>query len=156
MSYPIIFETKIIKLTDGRILHCSLEGCNNDDNGRDRHSFIGKIYTKQGFNSYINSLKKENKSIKDGGDFELKINNRQCSLYDYGTHLERMLKRVTTWNELLQERECYLITIKENKFVYNRTEERIIEEITNAIQYGYETVIGDNYLEGFYISKKIK
>ena len=47
MSYSIIFETKIIKLSDGRLLHLNLSGCNNDDAGRSRDDWNGKIYTEK-------------------------------------------------------------------------------------------------------------
>lgn len=34
MGYSIIFQTKIVKLSDGRILHLDRSGCNNDTEGR--------------------------------------------------------------------------------------------------------------------------
>lgn len=34
MGYSIIFQTKIVKLSDGRILHLDRRGCNNDTEGR--------------------------------------------------------------------------------------------------------------------------
>lgn len=43
MSYSIIFKTKIVKLSDGRILHLSLRGCNNDTEGRSSDDWRGKV-----------------------------------------------------------------------------------------------------------------
>lgn len=99
MGYTIIFETKIIKLKDGRLLHLDLSGCNNDTSGRDRGDFTGKIYTKKEFLDKISSLKSNGSSYKECGNFELKIRSRYCTSYDYGTHLERMWKRAETWEE---------------------------------------------------------
>ena len=39
MSYSIIFETKIVKLSDGRIIHFDRSGCNNDNVGRNKNEF---------------------------------------------------------------------------------------------------------------------
>lgn len=100
MSYLIVFETKIVKLKDGRLLHLDLSGCNNDTFGRDRGDFTGKIYTKEEFLDKINMLKANGSSYKECGKFELKIGSRYCTMYDYGTHLERMWKRAETWEEL--------------------------------------------------------
>lgn len=100
MSYSIIFETKIIKLKDGRLLHLDLSGCNNDTSGRDRGDFNGKIYTEEEFLQKINSFKEGGRPHKECGEFELKIGNRICTYYDYGVHLERMWKRAETWEEL--------------------------------------------------------
>lgn len=44
MSYSMIFETKIVKLSDGRIIHFDRSGCNNDDSGRRKDDFSGTIY----------------------------------------------------------------------------------------------------------------
>lgn len=42
MSYSIIFKTKTVKLSNGRILHLSLQGCNNDTEGRSPDDWRGK------------------------------------------------------------------------------------------------------------------
>lgn len=34
MGHPIIFKTKFVNFSDGRIMHLSLQGCNNDAEGR--------------------------------------------------------------------------------------------------------------------------
>lgn len=49
MSYPIIFKTKFINFSDGRIMHLSLRGCNNDDEGRNNDDWQANIYTKTEF-----------------------------------------------------------------------------------------------------------
>lgn len=100
MGYPIIFETKIIKLTDGRLLHLDLSGCNNDTSGRDRGDFTGKIYTEKEFIHKIESLKTDSKPYKECGEWYMKIGNRCCTYYDYGEHLFRMMKRAETWEKL--------------------------------------------------------
>ena len=83
MSYSIIFETKIINLPDGRILHLELSGCNNDDKGRDRHDFCGKIYTTEEWERNISGWE----SKESFGGFDLKIGSRYCDWRDYGRHL---------------------------------------------------------------------
>ncbi len=100
MSYSIIFETKIVKLSDGRLLHLDLSGCNNDTSGRDRGDFTGKIYTVEDFVKRANSFKEGSKPIKESENFDLKIGNKFCTYYDYGEHLLRMMKRAETWEEL--------------------------------------------------------
>lgn len=100
MSYSIIFETKIINLKDGRLLHLDLSGCNNDTSGRDRGDFVGKIHTKEEFVKYAESFKKNSEPAKDDNGFDLKIGSRYVNYFDYGEHLLRMLKRAKTWKEL--------------------------------------------------------
>lgn len=107
MGYSIVFETKIIKLADGRLLHLDLSGCNNDDEGRARNEFRGKIYTEDAFLKYANSFKDGSKPMKESEYFDLKIGSKYSTWYDYGNHLLRMLKRATTWKELCDERYCY-------------------------------------------------
>lgn len=102
MSYSIIFETKICKLSDGNILHLSLSGCNNDNEGRDRHEFRGKIYTPEAWEKYIKDF--EN-TLSESWD--LKIGSRYCTLADYGSHLRRMTKRAITVDEMQHERAFY-------------------------------------------------
>lgn len=43
MSYSIIFDTKFIKLQDGRLLHLDRSGCNNDTAGRSLSDYTGKM-----------------------------------------------------------------------------------------------------------------
>lgn len=100
MSYSIVFETKIIKLNDGRLLHLDLSGCNNDTSGRDRGDFTGKIYTQEDFIKKVEGYKQNSKPSKESKEFDLKIGNKFCTMYDYGEHLLRMMKRAETWEEL--------------------------------------------------------
>ena len=112
MSYPIIFETKIVKLSDGRLLHLSLQGCNNDDCGRRRDDFCGKIYTTEEFIQFAESFKVESKPVKESNGFDLQIGSRKCNYYDYGKHLLRMLKRAMTFEELSQKKRFVGIVYK--------------------------------------------
>lgn len=106
MSYPIIFETKIIKLSDGRIIHFDRSGCNNDTAGRKKDEFRADIYTMDEFMNKIEKLKKNSKPIKesDPHDWELKIGSRYATLYDYGEHLLRMFKRAFSYKELINSK----------------------------------------------------
>lgn len=100
MSYSIIFKTKIVKLSDGRILHLSLRGCNNDTEGRSSDDWRGKIYTREEFVNYAEGFKTGSKPAKESEGFDLKIGSRYCTYYDYGEHLLRMLNRAITFDEL--------------------------------------------------------
>ena len=57
MGYSIIFQTKIVKLSDGRILHLDRSGCNNDTEGRRPDDWTGKIYTPEAFVTYAENFK---------------------------------------------------------------------------------------------------
>jgi len=103
MSYPIIFETKICMLENGDIIHFSLQGCNNDDEGRERDDFTAKLYTKDEWEKEIQ--KWESQKSSDG--FELKIGNRCCNWADYGKHLRTMTKRSKSFDEMKDERTVY-------------------------------------------------
>ena len=100
MSYTIIFETKIVKLFDGRLLYLDLSGCNNDNEGRRRDDWKGKIFTENDFIKYAESFMMGSKPIKESDGFDLKIRSRYCTWYDYGEHLLRMKKKAITFNEL--------------------------------------------------------
>lgn len=101
MSYNIIFETKIVKLKDGRLLHLYLSGCNNDNAGRSRDDWSGKIYTEEAFIKHAESFMKDSKPVKESDGFDLKIRSKYCTWYDYGSHLLRMMKRAVTMDELM-------------------------------------------------------
>ena len=154
MSYPIIFETKIIKLKDGRLLHCSLQGCNNDTEGRTRGEFQPTIYTLDEFKKRIADFKKDSSPIKKSNGFDLKIGSRLANFYDYGTHLERMLKKAMTLEELKKERCFYVIVLdsieeKESRIHFNTHEINTEDEIVKAIE-------ENKHLRAFYIGKKYK
>lgn len=94
MSYTIIFQTKIIKLDDGRIIHLSRQGCNNDTEGRQLTVFDGKLYTIQEFEEKIKEYETQYP------ESELKIGDRWSNRRGYAEHLRRMLKRAVTWQQL--------------------------------------------------------
>lgn len=93
MSYDIIFQTKIVDLGDGRIIHFSRQGCNNDDEGREKNIYRGFIHDREFFVEDAEEYIRDGVPYSEGGAFELKIGSRPASMYDYGKHLLRMLKR---------------------------------------------------------------
>lgn len=101
MSYSIIFETKIVKLSDGRIIHFNRSGCNNDNAGRSKDDFSAKIYTVDEFVQKAENYKKNSKPYKEADCMELKIGSRYATYFDYGEHLLRMLKRAKTYTEFI-------------------------------------------------------
>lgn len=100
MGYRIIFKTKIIKLSDGRLLHLDLSGCNNDNRGRRCDDWNGSIYTEAAFIEYAEDFMKDSKPSKDVDYFDLKIRSKYATWYDYGEHLLRMMRRAVTFDEL--------------------------------------------------------
>lgn len=102
MSYSIVFQTKIVRLPDGRIIHFDRRGCNNDDAGRNRREFNAKIYTEDSFIKYAEGFKKDSKPAKEIDGWDLKIGSRYATWYDYGTHLLRMLKRAENWEDFVR------------------------------------------------------
>lgn len=106
MSYSIIFQTKIAKLKDGRIIHFDRSGCNNDNAGRNKGNFSGKVYTIEEFIAYAEAFKKDSIPYKESGEFDMKIVSRPASFYDYGEHLLRMLKRSKTLDEIMRSK-CF-------------------------------------------------
>ncbi len=64
MGYSIIFETYIVKLPDGRIIHFDRSGCNNDNMGRKQNEFTGKIYNVDDFIKYAEKFKVGSKPKK--------------------------------------------------------------------------------------------
>ena len=103
MSYSIIFETKIVKLSDGRIIHFDRSGCNNDTAGRRKDEFSAKIYTIDEFIQKVENYKKDSKPYKEADYMQLKIGNRYATFYDYGEHLLRMLKRAISYEEFIKD-----------------------------------------------------
>lgn len=110
MSYSIIFETIIVKLADGRVMHLDRSGCNNDNAGRQRNDFTAKIYTVEDFIAKAESYKANHLPYAISQEFEMKILGRPATLYDYGEHLLRMLRRAKTWEETIAER--YAVSIR--------------------------------------------
>ena len=107
MGYPMIFGTKIVNLSDGRIIHFDRSGCNNDDEGRKPNDWTAKVYTQQEFKNRIESFKKGSKPYKDSSphEWEIKIYGRMATGYDYGTHLERMQKRARSYTDFIAENQ---------------------------------------------------
>lgn len=101
MSYSIIFKTKIVTLSDGRIMHLSLRGCNNDTEGRHNNDWRATVYTRDDFIKYAESFKKDSISSKEADYFDLKIGSRYCTYYDYSMHLLRMLKKAVSFDKLM-------------------------------------------------------
>ncbi len=104
MGYPIIFETKIVKLTDGRIIHFDLSGCNNDTAGRSRDEFSAQLYTVEEFTAKAKKYMENSKPYSQGDGWNLKIGSRYATMYDYGMHLLRMLKRAPDYETFIKER----------------------------------------------------
>lgn len=100
MGYSIIFETKFIKLEDGRLLHLDRSGCNNDTQGRKKGEFEGKIYTYDELQKRVISFVKDGKT--EGWD--LKIGSKDATYYDYGKHLARMANKAKYYDEFINER----------------------------------------------------
>ncbi len=107
MSYSIIYETKIVKLSDGRVIHFDLSGCNNDTSGRNRGDFSASLYTVEDFIQMAEEYKNRSRPyrINDGDDWQMKIGKRCCNLCDYGEHLLRMLKRAKSYQDFISSRD---------------------------------------------------
>lgn len=93
MSYPIIFQTKIVKINDNEIIHFNRIGCNNDTEGRVANIYEAKIRTIEDFKRMAEELMINSKPYKETGIFDLKVGGKWCSFYDYGMYLLRALKR---------------------------------------------------------------
>ena len=105
MGYSIVFETKIVLLSDGRLIHFSRDGCNNDDFGRRRDEFTAKIYTREEFERCAKCFMENSAPhTEEKPCFDLKIGNRIASYYDYGAHLLRMLSRAKLYSAFIRER----------------------------------------------------
>lgn len=135
MSYSIIFETKIVKLSDGRIIHFDRSGCNNDNAGRHKDEFSATIYTIDEFVQKAENFKKNSKPYKEADYMELKIGSRNATFFDYGEHLLRMLKRAKTYTEFIKsfyfgikhitgihfyEPEDRIVSVKEFSDIYDK------------------------------------
>lgn len=105
MGYPMIFETKIVNLSDGRLIHFNRSGCNNDSEGRRLNDWTAKVYTQEAFKNRIESFKNGSKPYRDSQPQEcgLKIYGRMATPYDYGEHLERMQRRAYDYKDFIAE-----------------------------------------------------
>lgn len=93
MSYPIVFQTKVVKINDNEIIHFNRIGCNNDDEGRVANVYEAKIRTIEDFKRMAERFIINSKPYKETGIFDLKVGSKWCSFYDYGMYLLRALKR---------------------------------------------------------------
>lgn len=103
MGYSIIFDTQIVKLSDGRLLHLDRSGCNNDTAGRSLSDYTGKIYTYEEFQKYVTSFTQNSKS----DDWELKLGSKKATYYDYGKQLARKTNNAKNFEDFNNERYFY-------------------------------------------------
>lgn len=147
MSYPIIFQTKVVKINDNEIIHFNRVGCNNDDEGRVANVYEAKIRTIEDFKRMAEGFIINSKPYKETGIFDLKVGSKWCSFYDYGMYLLRALKRADN-----------LETFK-NNYAFKATVIKGIEatDIDNAIHKVFSIIeypdIFDIYYESFYKSR---
>lgn len=147
MSYPIVFQTKVVKINDNEIIHFNRVGCNNDDEGRVANVYETKIRTIEDFKRMAEGFIINSKPYKETGVFDLKVGSKWCSFYDYGMYLLRALKRADN-----------LETFK-NNYAFRATVIKGIEatDIDNAIHKVFSIIeypdIFDIYYESFYKSR---
>lgn len=147
MSYPIVFQTKVVKINDNEIIHFNRVGCNNDDEGRVANVYEAKIRTIEDFKRMAEEFMINSKPYKETGIFDLKVGSKWCSFYDYGMYLLRALKRADN-----------LETFK-NNYAFRATVIKGIEatDIDNAIHKVFSIIeypdIFDIYYESFYKSR---
>ncbi len=96
MGYPIIFKTRICRLSDGNIIHFTLQGCNNDDAGRHDSDWRGTYFTAQDWENWIRKWE----STESNGNFDLKIGSRQTTFRGYGKHLRTMTKKASSFEDM--------------------------------------------------------
>lgn len=103
MGYSIVFENKYIKLSDGRYIHFERGGCNNDDAGRTKWDFSAEICTFENIVKEANYYKENSEPYKEYKCMNLKIGSRCTTMYDYGEHLLRMLKRAIPYEQFIND-----------------------------------------------------
>jgi hypothetical protein len=133
MSHSIIFETIFVKLSDGRLLHLDRSGCNNDDAGRSRDDFTGKIYTCEALQKRIQSYMSDDEPTSL---YQLKINSKWRSYYQYGEHLARMSKRAVPYDEFITQRTC-TASRYDGAEVYKPVEKTFTAKEFNDVFYEY-------------------
>lgn len=102
MGYPVIRETHIVRLDDGRYLLLQLAGCNNDDSGRRRDEFAAKVMSSDALEEMISGYE----NTPESGTFDLRIGSRYVSFAKYGQYLRKAFRRAVSWNEFLKSRTC--------------------------------------------------
>lgn len=93
MSYPIVFQTKIVKINDNEIIQFNRIGCNNDTANRVANIYEARIRTIEDFKRMAEEFMVNSKPYKETGILDLKVGSKWCSFYDYGMYLLRALKR---------------------------------------------------------------
>lgn len=153
MGYPMIFETKIVNLSDGRLIHFNRSGCNNDSEGRRPNDWRAKIYTKEAFKDRIESFKKGSKPYRESKpqDWELKIHGRMATPYDYGEHLDRMQRRALNYKDFIAE---YDIRVKRHDEVDLISPEEKTLTYDEFIEYTSKLPI-DSKLRYYVVSTKL-
>lgn len=147
MSYPIVFQTKVVKINDNEIIHFNRIGCNNDTAGRVANVYEAKIRTIEDFKRMAEEFMINSKPYKETGIFDLKVGSKWCSFYDYGMYLLRALKRADN-----------LETFK-NNYAFRATVIKGVEvtDIDNGIHKVFSITeypnIFDMFYESFYKSR---
>lgn len=95
MIYTRVYETKILKLADGRIIHFSLQGRNNDNIGTNRNTFTAKICTMEEYKNNAQAFMND-----PDPNIYIEIKSRKGSRRDYGKYLIRMLRHAYTYERL--------------------------------------------------------
>ncbi len=146
MSYSIIFETKIVKLPDGKIIHFSRQGCNNDNCGRKKDEFRAELYSsEQDFIKFAENFRGDEPKL----GFELKIGSKYTSYNDYYKHLIRMLKRGKTLEQFteafkIKGRYCDTIEVYSPERVTLSADEfgkRFYKYLRNGLSYRRNDII---------------
>ncbi len=139
MGYSIIFETKIIKMSDGAILHLDRSGCNNDSEGREKGVFVPRLYSPDDFVKRARDYMAGSIPYKrDAGYWDMKIGGRYATYYDYGMHLLRMLKRAVPYADFLT---AWNVTVKRYigiKLIRPEPKVMSFEEFSNAYGLSYQ------------------
>lgn len=102
MSYSIIFDTHVIKATDGGYIEISRTGCNNDDEGRRPDEYHGTYYTAEELNSRIAKYQADTET-----HWMLRIGTRYATMKQYGDYLKRKAGKAQTWNEFIEENHFF-------------------------------------------------
>lgn len=140
MSYPIVFQTKVVKINDNEIIHFNKIGCNNDTAGRVANVYEAKIRTIEDFKRMAEGFIINSKPYKETGIFDLKVGSKWCSFYDYGMYLLRALKRADN-----------LETFK-NNYAFRATVIKGVEvtDIDNGIHKVFSIIEYPNIFDMFY------
>jgi len=98
MIYTRVYETKILKLADGRIIHFSLQGRNNDNIGTNRNTFTAKICTMEEYKNNAQAFMND-----PDPNIYIEIKSKKSSRRDYGKYLIRMLRHAYTYERFIKK-----------------------------------------------------